>query len=157
MKIRPYQPQDKPAVMRLFSLNTPAFFALSEQEDLEKYLDHEAEEYFVVEDAGKIIGVGGINYFPEERTARLSWDIIAPDHQGKGIGKKLTEHRISRLNANSRIELIVVRTSQLAFRFYEKMGFTLTKTEKDFWAKGFDLYEMEMRKTPLTTSPKSHW
>ncbi|MHA7057839.1 hypothetical protein ACWGOQ_0011500 [Aquimarina sp. M1] len=34
----------------------------------------------------------------------------------------------------------VVRTSQFASKFYEKMGFALVKIEKDFWVDGFDLY-----------------
>ena len=38
-----------------------------------------------------------------------------------------------------------LRTTQLAFQFYEKMGFELDKTKKDFWAKGFDLYQMKMK------------
>jgi ribosomal protein S18 acetylase RimI-like enzyme len=40
--------------------------------------------------------------------------------------------------------MIIVRTSQLAYKFYQKVGFELEKTEKDFWAKGFDLYQMKM-------------
>jgi ribosomal protein S18 acetylase RimI-like enzyme len=37
----------------------------------------------------------------------------------------------------------MVRTSQHAWRFFEKMGFELQKTEKNFWAPGFDLYQMK--------------
>lgn len=44
---------------------------------------------------------------------------------------------------------IVVRTTQFGFRFYEKVGFQLENVEKDFWAQGFDLYQMsvELKKT----------
>jgi hypothetical protein len=37
-----------------------------------------------------------------------------------------------------------VRTTQLTDQFYAKMGFQLERTEKDFWAKGLDLYQMRM-------------
>jgi len=57
----------------------------------------------------------------------------------------LIEYRINHLSNNSNVELIVVRTSQLAFKFYEKMGFELEKIEKDYWAKNFDLYQMTMK------------
>ncbi|WP_210490326.1 GNAT family N-acetyltransferase [Rufibacter aurantiacus] len=145
MEIRTYKPEDKASVINLIKLNTPEFFHPTEQKDLEHYLDHEVEDYFVVEEDAEIIGAGGINYFPEERIARISWDFIKPDLQGKGIGKKLTEYRINHLKKNEVIELIVVRTTQLVYRFYEKMGFTLTKIEKDFWAPNFDLYQMELK------------
>jgi [ribosomal protein S18]-alanine N-acetyltransferase len=58
--------------------------------------------------------------------------------------KKLTQYRINQINENPKIELIVVRTTQLVYKFYEKMGFKLEKVEKDFWAKNFDLYQMQM-------------
>jgi ribosomal protein S18 acetylase RimI-like enzyme len=60
--------------------------------------------------------------------------MINPKHHGKGIGKKLAQHRIKHLNKNQNIELIIVRTTQLVYKFYEKMGFKLVKIEKDFWA-----------------------
>ncbi|KAA6438200.1 GNAT family N-acetyltransferase [Rufibacter glacialis] len=143
--MRKYQQDDKAAVIALLRLNTPDFFDPSEQIDLEEYLESKLEDYFVVEENAEIIGAGGINYFPKEKTARISWDIIKPEAQGKGVGRKLMEYRINHLNKKKEIELIVVRTTQLVYRFYEKMGFKLTKVEKDFWAKNFDLYQMELK------------
>ena len=143
MKIRPYTTFDKEAVLHLLQLNTPKYFDPSEQADLFKYLEEEVEDYFVLEIDNKIVGAGGINYFPEEKTARIAWDMVRPDTQGKGYGKKLTEHRLGHINSQSEIELIVVRTTQLAHKFYAKMNFELVKIVKDFWAEGFDLYLME--------------
>jgi len=142
--IRDYSIEDKPKLIELLRLNTPEYFDVSEEIDFENYLDNEVEDYFVYLENSKIIGAGGINYFPKENLARISWDMIDPEFQGKGIGKKLTKHRINHLNKNPNIELIVVRTTQLVYKFYEKIGFKLEKVEKDFWAKGFDLYLMQM-------------
>lgn len=142
--IRAYSDKDKNKAIALLQLNTPAYFHASEQQDYEAYLEHEVEDYFVFEDGTEIIGVGGINYFPEERTARISWDMIAPNHHGKGVGKQLLEHRINHVKENKAIDTIVVRTTQLAYRFYEKAGFILEETKKDYWADGFDLYLMKM-------------
>ena len=108
-------------------------------------MDHEVEDYFVFEEHSKILGAGGINYFLEEKLARISWDMVAPKSQGKGIGKKLTQHRINHLKGNPEIDIIRVRTSQHAYKFYEKMGFELEKIEKEYWAKNFDLYLMQMK------------
>ncbi len=144
--IRAYSESDKPEVIKLLQLNTPEYFDPSEEIEFIDYLDNKIEDYFVVLRKSKIVGAGGINYFPDENTSRISWDIIHPDFQGKGVGKELTQYRIELIKMNSKkIELIVVRTTQLTYKFYEKMGFVLDKIEKDFWAKDFDLYQMVMR------------
>lgn len=142
--IRPYAPTDKQAVLALLQLNIPQYFAETEAQDLIVYLHEHLEDYFVVEEAGTIVGVGGINYFPGERLARLSWDIVHPGFQGKGIGTNLTQHRINHIRSNPTIDQVIVRTSQLVYKFYERLGFVLEHTEKDYWAKGFDLYQMQL-------------
>jgi len=143
--IRKYSHQDKTEVIELLRLNTPEYFDSSEEKDLVNYLNKEIEDYYVVVENSKIVGAGGINYFLSEKTARISWDMIKPNSQGKGIGMQLIKHRIDRIKQNNSIENIIVRTSQHAYRFYEKTGFKLEKIEKDYWAKNFDLYIMSMK------------
>ena len=142
--IRPYSPEDKTQLLHLLKLNSPQYFDPSEEADYIHYLDHELEDYFVVEEAGQIIGCGGINYFQDEKTARISWDMLHPDFQGKGIGSRLLQHRIDHIRKNPDYHHIVVRTSQMAFKFYEKGGFRLETVQQDFWAPGFDLYQMRI-------------
>ena len=147
--IRPYAAKDKPETIALLRQNTPAYFDPSEEADFNHYLDVEREDYFVYEEEGRIVGAGGINYFPKEKTARISWDMVDPAMQGKGIGKKLTQFRIDHILKDPRIAFIVVRTSQLAYAFYEKMGFEVVSIEQDYWAKNYHLYQMQM---PITQS-----
>ena len=142
--IRAYQTSDKKQLIELLRLNIPTYFDESEEADFVEYLNRQVEDYFVVDIDGKIAGAGGINYFPDSKTARLSWDIVHPDLHGKGIGKTLTHFRIATVKNNPNIEHIVVRTSQLVFRFYEKMGFKTVEIEQDYWAKGFHLYLMKL-------------
>lgn len=142
--IRPYTHQDKIKVIDLLRQNTPKYFDPSEENDLVKYLEHELQDYFVYEENSQIMGAGGINYFPEEKSARISWDIIHPQSQGRGIGRKLIEHRISHIKNNKNIDSVIVRTSQHVYSFYKKMGFTIEKVEKDYWAKDYHLYLMTM-------------
>lgn len=142
--IRAYQLSDKPAVLKLFDLNTPKYFDPSERDDFIKYLDQHAGNYFVSTINEKIVGCGGINYMENKPVARIAWDMIHPDFHGKGIGSKLAQFRVEKIKANPSIRQIVVRTSQLAFTFYEKQGFKTEKTVKDYWAEGFDLYLMSM-------------
>ena len=111
--IREYSNKDKPKVIELLRKNTPEYFDISEENDFENYLENEIKDYYVFEENSKIIGAGGINYFTEQKVARISWDMIDPRYQGNGIGKKLTKYRINHLNSNSKIESIIVRTTQL--------------------------------------------
>lgn len=146
--IRTYIPEDKAELIELIRLNTPQYFDTSEEDYLNNYLENERETYFVVEQDNKIVGCGGINYENNSTIGIISWDIIHPKFQGKGIGKKLLLHRINVLKKDDQVNLIRVRTSQHTDKFYAKCGFSLEFITKDYWAKGFDLYQM---KIDLTT------
>jgi [ribosomal protein S18]-alanine N-acetyltransferase len=140
--IRPYTPVDKSAVLELLKLNIPQYFAPSEMDDFKRYIEQHLEQYFVVILVDKIIGAGGINFADNFKTGKISWDFIHPLFQGKGLGQMLLQHRLDILTAMPHIETIMVRTSQLAYKFYQKNGFVLNELVKDYWEKGFDLYDM---------------
>ena len=140
--IREYLPADKVAVLNLIKLNTPAFFAEEEMEDLSTYLDKEVELYYVLLVDGKIVGCGGINFAENKTIGRISWDMIHPAFQGKSLGKKLLKHRLEVLRSIPTVQKITVRTSQVAYKFYEKQGFVLNEIKKNYWAEGFDMYKM---------------
>lgn len=142
IEIREYKATDKSYLMNLLELNTPKYFANEERIDFEKYLENERELYCVLLYDEKIVGCGGINFDDNNTTGKISWDILHPEYQGKSLGTKLLKHRIEKLKSMDTILKIQVRTSQLAYRFYEKQGFELKEIKKDYWAKGFDLYSM---------------
>lgn len=145
MQIRPFQPSDLEPLLDLMRLMVPTHFAEEEVLDYENYLREETEAYFVVEREGELIAAGGVNFRADGITARISWDMVHPEFQGKGIGRDLLHHRLDLVKDMSHIQKVDVRTSQHAHRFYEKSGFRLQEVRPDFWAKGFDLYHMEMR------------
>ena len=91
----------------------------------------------------QIVGCGGINFAENGTIGKISWDMIHPAFQGKSLGTKLLKHRIEVLESISSVEKITVRTSQVAYRFYEKQGFVLNDIKKNYWAEGFDMYSME--------------
>ena len=142
---RPFQKADVPALLTLLKLNIPQYFDPSEAADYKAYLKNEVEDYFVLEAAGKIVGAGGVNYFRGDCEARLSWDIMHPDYQGRGFGRALVNYRVRHIRSQFDIQCICVRTSQLAYKFYEKVGFELEKVEENYWAEGFHLYQMRMK------------
>ncbi len=143
--IRAYEPDDKTDVINLIRLNTPKFFAVDEEEDLKKYLETERELYYVLLYDEKIVGCGGINFSDDKTIGKISWDIFHPDYQGNSLGTKLLKHRIEKLRSIDSIQKITVRTSQVAYKFYEKQGFELIEIIKDYWAEGFDMYSMEYK------------
>lgn len=143
MTIRPYLPDDHGTILELLRLNTPKYFDESEEAGLVDYLGNYAQNHFVVEDDGVIIGCGGYNISPDGSNGVLSWDIFHPAAQGKGTGSALAKFRIERMK-QAGVPNIGVRTSQHACKFYEKMGFTLKEVVEDYWAPGFDLYDMEI-------------
>ena len=143
--IREYDTKDKNEVINLIRLNTPEYFAVDEEEDLNKYLETERELYYVLLYDQKLVGCGGINFADNNTTGKISWDILHPDYQGKSLGTKLLKHRIDKLNSIEGIQKITVRTSQVAYKFYEKQGFELFEIKKDYWAEGFDMYNMEYK------------
>ncbi|MFD2162586.1 GNAT family N-acetyltransferase [Paradesertivirga mongoliensis] len=141
--IRNYTISDKEAVLNLLKLNTPAHFSAEEEKDLNYYLDHEIEQYFVLELNQHIVGCGGINFSEDNSTGIISWDIIHPEFQGQSLGSKLLKYRIGKLQQLETVHQIIVRTSQLSYKFYEKLGFRLLEVMNDYWAKGFHLYKMK--------------
>lgn len=142
--IRRYHPSDKSVVIDIFLQNTPDYFAVEEQLDLEQFLLANGNNYWLIEQDGLIAGCGGIVINEELNEGRIAWDFLSPDFHGQGLGRKLTEFRLTEIRKTPSVQRIVVRTSQLAYQFYAKFGFQTEKIEKDYWAPGLDLYAMQM-------------
>lgn len=141
--IRKYRDDDFENVLTLFRLNVPIAFAPEEEDDLKIYLKNNSENYFLVILNQQIIGCGGYNVFEPEQEVRISWDFFHPNSIGKGYGTALLNYRINKIQKSFPNYSIIVRTSQFAFKFYEKQGFKVIRTEKDYWAKGYDLVFMQ--------------
>ena len=143
MIIRKYQPTDKQSVLELLRLNTPHFFSPNEEKDLILYLDHHAGNSYVVEMDDIIVGIGGFNLTDDGATARLSWDIFHPQTRRMGLGTTLTNFRIQRIMEIPGVMTLSVRTSQFAYKFYERFGMEIREIVKDYWDVGFDLYRLD--------------
>lgn len=142
--IRRYEASDLAQVIEIFQQNTPQYFAVEEQTDLEQFLQANGDNYWVIEQEGVIAGCGGIVFSEEEQVGRIAWDFFSPNFQGKGLGRRLTEFRLAEIRKKNTVQRIIVRTSQLANSFYAKFGFEIEHIEKDYWAPGLHLYDMQM-------------
>ncbi|MBA3986997.1 MAG: GNAT family N-acetyltransferase, partial [Flavobacteriales bacterium] len=68
LKIREYKPGDKVLLLEILKLNVPEYFAQSEVDEFDDYLENKIEKYFVAEIDAKVIGAGGINFENNYRT-----------------------------------------------------------------------------------------
>ena len=144
INIRPYKPTDKDSLVHIFKNNVPKYFDPSEINDFKNYLHTKSDTYLTVESENRIVGGVGYEANTLNQTGSITWIFFDPECTGKGIGSKAVDHCIHEIKKNSHINRLTVRTSQLAYQFFEKFGFTLMKTEKNYWGEGLDLYEMEM-------------
>ncbi|MDQ3143241.1 MAG: GNAT family N-acetyltransferase [Bacteroidota bacterium] len=153
MIIRDYFPGDREECIEIFISNVPKFFAAEELEDFKGFLNGrdsaqlaynntESEYYFVVELDDEVVGCGGFYIPRDDSNARFVWGMIKNSYHLKGIGKVFLEYRLNKIRLLKPNAAISLDTTQHTFKFFEKFGFTTTKVQKDFYAKGLDRYDM---------------
>jgi len=144
LTIRAFKEADSFTLLHILKGLIPEYFAESEYNDLQDYLAGGKEDYFVVCLGESIIAAGGINYFPDDNIARLSWDLVDKKYHGKGVGRLLAQFRLKKLSDSNDFERIEVRTSQFACGFYASLGFVEKFRTSNYWGEGIHLVHMEM-------------
>ena len=142
--IKAAQKQDFKFLSKIFSLNVPKYFDKKELNDFKKYFNSKnLDSYFIIESQGKEVGGGGYAY-ENIKTARICWLFIDPNYHGLGFGKKLVNYCIKILKNDRRLNIIEVETSNLTYKFYEKLNFKIKYIKKDYWPNNDDLYFMNI-------------
>jgi ribosomal protein S18 acetylase RimI-like enzyme len=145
MEIRAYRNEDLEAVVAIFRSNIPKYFTPAEEAGLYEFLGGYAEDYYVIEVSGEVIGSGGIALNElESPTVSLCWGMVHRDHLGTGLGRNLTEFRIKYSREKYGDVPLTIGTSQHTQGFYEKFGFRLTEYEKDGYGPGIDTCKMRL-------------
>ncbi len=127
-RIRNYRETDLDEMVRIWyeasviahSFIPSSFWASQKSAMKEKYLPF--AENFVFEADGQVTGFISI---VRRKVCAL---FVAPEMQGKGIGRALLEHA---KNLNRKLSLKVYRENENAFRFYSKYGFVVLGEEVD--------------------------
>jgi len=118
MNLRLMTPADIPAGMRLKDIagwnQTPA--------DWERFLRASPEGCFAAEVGGAVVGTATTIVY-EGRFAWIGMVLVDPEHRGQGIGTRLLEKTIERLDALAVPTLKLDATPQ-GKPIYEKLGFT---------------------------------
>ena len=145
VRLRPYNHEDRDAVVAVFRSNIPKYFTTEEEPGLYEFLDGYSQDYYVIEVDGEVVGSGGVAWNDlENPTVSLCWGMVRRDHLGTGLGKKLTEFRIKYAREKYGTVPLTIGTSQHTQGFYEKFGFRLTEYEKDGYGPGIDTCKMRL-------------
>lgn len=127
----------------------PKFFAPDELPDFENWLQRQetprtaTEQYYVVEQNNAVIACGGYFIDPDKQDARMTWGLVHNALHRQGIGKALFLHRMGVIKSVCPACIIGLDTTQHAYAFFEKLGFTTIRITKDGYGPGLDRYDME--------------
>ena len=94
-------------------------------------------KYLVAKDENKIIGYIGIEKILDE--VHIINMAVHPGYRGQGIGKRLMQHV---LNEDEVFFLEVRISNEKAKGVYEKYGFKVINTRKNYYADGEDAFVM---------------
>lgn len=153
--IRPYTPTDKPACIAAFKSNMPRFFAPAELPDFEEWLREQDarytsplknnnEQYYVALLNKKVIGCGGYYIDTAKQEAKMTWGLITNSLHKRGFGKQLFRYRVNVIRSVCPLCRIGLDTTQHAYSFFGKLGFTVTRITKNGYGPGLDRYDMEL-------------
>lgn len=104
--IREYSNKDKPKVIELLRKNTPEYFDASEENDFEKYLENEVEDYYVTQIANAVRELDN-NKYPLSHYMAYGWDGLTKYGY---TAKRLT---IAENTNNQNLRSIVNQNSQI--------------------------------------------
>ena len=112
MKIRKARKSDLPAVEQLLTAS---------KLPLEGVRDHFAD-FIVAEDNNGIEGAVGLEKYDSVALVRSA--VVAPEHRGSGVGRRLVEQVLERAEEDGIDELYLLTTT--AEKYFPRFGFTPT-------------------------------
>src|SRR5205814_3612946 len=71
--------------------------------------------YFVAEDSGKIVGCAALEIY-SAKLAELRSLVVAPSHQGLGIGKRLVDACVDRARQERVLEVMAITSAEEFFK-----------------------------------------
>lgn len=146
---RAYTPDDRAACLAIFDSLTPRFFKAGEKDEFTSFLDgldNDKCRFAVIEDQdSKIIACGGMWMDKGKGVASLCWEMVHKDQQGQGIGHFMLEARIGWMREIPELTHVVASAASHSAGFFQKQGFQVYHTEKDYFGPGLDLLDMKLR------------
>ena len=141
---------DREAIINLVA--DTGFFTVSEQAIAIELVDetltlgtNESGYSFVLADSDssppELLGYSCYGAIPDRPSDfDLYWIVVAPKHQGNGIGRDLMYETEVRAHAEGATQLFIETSGRHQYAatrvFYERLGYRLTAKMKDFYAPG---------------------
>lgn len=135
-----FDTKDLEGILASFDSNVPEFFAKEEREDLVEYLKEPPGTYLTLRVNGQIIGGCGF-LVEDDGVGKITWSFISREFHRRGYGREVVLYSLKKLREKGVTEC-AVRTSQHTHLFFATFGFLTRGYQKDYWAPGFDLYDM---------------
>jgi ribosomal protein S18 acetylase RimI-like enzyme len=155
MLYRPYTPDDRPACLAIYDSNAERFFAPGDRENFGAFLDR-GQGFFGVlcDDAGAVIGCGGIGIRSDGKLAVLTWGMVHASRHKQGLGRTLAQARLRKLSDMPQVEKVVLNTSSETVGFYKKLGFRVVRFVPNGYREGLDRYDLEL---PVDEEARRRW
>ena len=140
--IRCYDIADRDRMLAIFDANTPAFFAVGERVDFDRYLDENALRYEVCEQDGRV--VAGFAVAPGTMgRAHLNWILVDPTAQGGGIGNAMMDAARQRA-VDQGAAMLDIAASQHSAPFFLRHGACALGRIDNGWGPGMHRIDMEL-------------
>lgn len=138
---RAYDPDDHEACLTLFDQNCPDYFAPSERQDYQTFLENGPLGYRVCLHQNQIVGAWGLAVDRASHQGRLQWILLARRIKGLGVGRDMMSHSLQQARALDLNE-IHIAASQKSAPFFSRFGAQPMSTTADGWGPGLDRIDM---------------
>ena len=125
--VRRYKPTDFDACEEIFILNEPGRFPQNGLPAFTEFLQNPTHFIIVAEDAGKVLGCGGLSYsdgYLEGGTAFLVFGLVHPEHHRRGIGTVMLLVRLAQLRLRTNTCPVLIFSVPASFKYFVRFGFT---------------------------------
>ncbi|CAL2101801.1 Acetyltransferase [Tenacibaculum sp. 190130A14a] len=146
IEFRIYSGSHKEEIIRIFRSNCPKYFNINDEENLVYFLDNFTDEnYLVALQEGKVIGCGG--HYTKENMHGIAWVMFEKHSLGANkilnISDLFYQEIENRIISEGKLFPILINTTQLMERLFNRYGFKTYEVIKDGFGKGLDEYKMK--------------
>ncbi len=147
-KIRPIRADDISHCEAIYRLNEPSRFPEGNFDYFSKWIRSNTALILVVEVAGEVRGVGGIQKMQQDKpkVAWLSFGMIHPSYHRKGFGTALLLARFSTLPMPNEEWWVAMMSVGKSYTFYRRFGFAWYSCHYDGEGNAFDCYQTRILK-----------